>query len=151
MYIKPRPDLLPLDAIVVVPGITIEHIELLVRTWWLRKTDSLQGALPPELMLPVAQVFAFGAAKYSERGWENDAKYHRASASVCSFYRHYCAETLCDYESGLPHQYHAACRYVMLSTLHKRGLLIDDRPPLAPSREDIVLPEGSYVVPGGVS
>jgi hypothetical protein len=78
----------------------------------------------------LAAVLAFGAQKYSARGWEVGILYSRAYAA---FIRHtvfgYLAGELNDPETGLPHLDHAACNIHFLIAFEARGRTdLDDRP-----------------------
>jgi hypothetical protein len=144
---RARMDLLPWDCLTTITGYGIEDFVAVARRWWTREIESLPPALPLDLVEGVARVLGFGAEKYVARGWETDAKYHTASSHFASIMRHTFSADDLDAESGLPNAWHAACRYLMLATLHWRGQLIDDRPPRAPVREKQVL----VVSKGGVS
>lgn len=130
--IKPTPAAFPWDAIPVTDlNLRIEHIDLLLTSWWTHATPELQVAVQPNWVLPISETLAFGEAKYGGALWLEKEEYRRASYHFNAFKRHFYASSDRDAESGLPHWYHAACRAVMLATLHARGLLIDDRPPMS--------------------
>jgi hypothetical protein len=130
---KTRTDLFPWREIPIIPGITLDHIDLLVTSWWLRSSpnDTLTVAIPPELLLPVCEVLTYGAVKYPDldgRAWEVEPRYQSASYHFAAFKRHLYDPRTHDLESGLPARDHAVTRACMLSVLSQRGLLIDDRP-----------------------
>ena len=131
---KTRTDLYPYDSVPIgFDMVRLEHVELLLTQWWCRSLrQDLRLAIPSDWLLPVSEVLTFGAVKYSDRGWENDARYHKASDHYAAFMRHLHSERSHDEESGLPNWYHAVTRAVMLATLAQRGVLIDDRPPRSP-------------------
>jgi hypothetical protein len=126
---KSRLDLVPWDTIAWSDAVTADLLIKAAIGWWTRKIDDLPCVLPRVSIDQVGAVLAFGAAKYSARGWENDAKYHTASGHFDSMMRHALQTPTLDAESGLPHVAHALCRFTMLTTLLARGTLIDDRPP----------------------
>jgi hypothetical protein len=104
-----------------------------VAFWWSRgKSDLvLQRALNRVGNWPgLAAVLAFGAQKYSARGWEVGIPYSRVYAA---FIRHtvfgYLAGEMNDPETGLPHLDHAACNVHFLIAFEARGRTdLDDRP-----------------------
>lgn len=128
--IKPDPSLFPWDAVPVTDlPLRVEHLDLLVTSWWTHATPELQVAIPQNWVLPVSETIAFGELKYGGALWLEREDYRKASYHFGAFKRHFFASSDRDAESGLPHWYHAATRAVMLATLDARGLLIDDRPP----------------------
>lgn len=131
---KPDPSLVPFDAIPVTDlPLRVEHIDLLLTSWWTHATNELQVALVPAWVLPVAAVFAHyrDVGKYPARDWETNPERWQASKHFAAFKRHFHANVELDAESGLPHWWHAISRAVMLATLHARGVLVDDRPPIS--------------------
>lgn len=90
--------------------------------------------VPPEAMFALAEVFAFGATKYAEFGWEEgglSAKrlYAAALRHLTAYWQAHRLDDedgQLDPESGLPHLYHALACISMLVTLAERGLLGDD-------------------------
>lgn len=132
---KPDPSLVPFDAIPIVADLPlrVEHIDLLLTSWWTHATNDLQVALVPAWVLPVAAVFAHyrDVGKYPARDWETNPERWQASKHFSAFKRHFHANVELDPESGLPHWWHAISRAVMLATLHARGVLVDDRPPMS--------------------
>ena len=87
--------------------------------------------VPPEAMFALAEVFGFGATKYSEFGWEaggltSQRLYAAAMRHMTSYWqaKRTANDTgQLDPESGLPHLYHALACIAMLITLGNRGLL----------------------------
>jgi hypothetical protein len=142
---KTRTDLFSWREIPIMPGITLDHIDLLVTSWWLRSSpnDTLTVAIPPELLLPVCEVLTYGAVKYPDldgRAWEVLPEYQSASYHFAAFKRHLYDPRTHDLESGLPARDHAVTRACMLSVLSQRGLLIDDRPARVPSMHEPEIP-----------
>lgn len=130
---KPDPSLIPWDAVSVTDlPLRIDHIDLLLTSWWTHATNELQVALVPAWVMPTAAVFGYyrDVGKYPARDWETNPERWKASAHFAAFKRHYHAGSELDPESGLPHWWHAISRAVMLTTLHARGVLVDDRPPM---------------------
>jgi hypothetical protein len=89
--------------------------------------------LPLDALVPVAWVLAFGAEKYSARGWEAAAAEGvfswvdclRAILSHCS--KLMVGQRL-DGESGLPHVAHIACNALFLCAMLARRNGVDDLP-----------------------
>jgi hypothetical protein len=133
--------------------VDIHTLTRVTRLYWTRKTNHLPPILPRALLLPVARVLTMGAEKYTARGWENDTRYHSVSQHFAAMMRHAANPAELDEESGLPNNWHVACRYIMLATLLARGVVVDDRPPAQPNsyEEDAidVVDEGSGI--GGLS
>lgn len=90
--------------------------------------------VPPEALFALAEVFAFGATKYAEFGWEAGGLspkrlYAAAMRHLTAYWlarRTNKPELSLDPESNLPHLYHAFACISMLITLGQRGLLGDD-------------------------
>jgi hypothetical protein len=128
---KTRADLFPYLEVAIIPGITLDHVDLLVTSWWRRSSPSnvLSMAIAPEDVLGVCEVFTQGLDKYPARDWETNPVRHTASQHFAAFKRHLYDGRSHDAESGLPSRYHALSRAVMLGALSMRGVLTDDRPP----------------------
>ncbi len=141
---KPRCELLPWDCLRVADdSLTAETLTKIARLYWTRRTNSVPPVLPHKLLLPVARVLTGGAIKYSPRGWELDAQYHSVSQHFAAMMRHAANPQQLDEESGLPNEWHVACRYIMLATLIARGVIVDDRPARQPNKFE--LPEDNWV------
>lgn len=149
---KSRADLIPWDVCVPVDAAFEDFIQT-AREWWCRERDTLPCSVPVSSLYGVSRVMAHGAQRYPEqdgRSWEHDARYARASLHYGAMMGHAYREGVED-ESGLMHEWHAMARYMMLSALHARGMLIDDRPPAVLKDNEVIVPKGSYVVSGGDS
>lgn len=70
--------------------------------------------VPPSMILGVAEILTFGAAKYAAHNWRKGIAYSRI---VSSLFRHLLAwvggEKL-DPESGKPHLWHVGCNVAFL-------------------------------------
>lgn len=141
--------LVPWDVLTVVE-IAPEKLIVAAKMWWCREVDRLPCTVPHSHLHGVGRVLEFGSRKYAERGWEKDAAYHTASGHFSSLMRHGYSPGLDD-ESGLLHEWHAMCRYMMLTALLARGVLIDDRPPQVLREDEVLQPHGTFVTPGGRS
>lgn len=84
--------------------------------------------IPPELPDAVAQVLAFGAAKYGERNWERGMNWGRPFAALMRHMWSWWRGEGCDQETGMPHLWHAACCISFLIAYENRNVGIDDRP-----------------------
>ena len=85
--------------------------------------------VPPELVEAVAVVRMYGNAKYPEGGKDNWKKVEKERYRN-ALYRHLLAylREACgsDYESNLPHLYHAACNIAFLLDLERADGTIPD-------------------------
>jgi hypothetical protein len=84
--------------------------------------------LPPELMLSVSHVLAYGAEKYSERNWELGSKWGRYYAALQRHMLAWWAGEDTDEETGMSHLWHAGCCIAFLIAYESRGVGTDDRP-----------------------
>lgn len=84
--------------------------------------------LPPELMVAVAHVLTFGAAKYSERNWEKGMAWGRPYAALWRHMLAWWEGEECDPETGMSHLWHAGCCIAFLIAFEQRGIGTDDRP-----------------------
>ncbi len=137
---KPRLELLPWD-VVHISDHDLPSLVGAARMWWLRETEQLPCLVPSDMVMGVGAVLAHGAAKHSERGWENEEWAQTASYHFGALMRHVMVPGP-DAESGLDAQWHAACRYMMLSALLARGDLIDDRPPARAGAQTVAMSKG---------
>lgn len=77
--------------------------------------------VPRELKEAVAEVMAFGAAKYGRSNWELCEEPLRYLDAAMRHIDAYAAGDICDTESGMPHLWHAACNIGFLIALNLRG------------------------------
>lgn len=84
--------------------------------------------LPPDALLGLAKVYAFGAKKYAPRNWEKGMDWSRVYDSLIRHTLAFWAGEDLDPESGLPHVDHMVWNAVTLSAYQKRGVGGDDRP-----------------------
>jgi len=82
--------------------------------------------LPPEALLEVSKVFAYGAGKYADNNYRLGMKHSRIVAALMRHLMLYQMGCEND-ESGLPHLAHMACNALMLLTLSLTGKGEDDR------------------------
>ena len=95
-----------------------------------RKDDSAKprmDLIPPELLLGVADVLTYGAAKYAPRNWEKGMSWGRVFGAMMRHMWAWWAGQRVDPESGLPHLHHAACCVAFLMAYEARGSGTDDR------------------------
>jgi hypothetical protein len=84
--------------------------------------------LPPFALEKIAEVFTFGAKKYSEWNWAKGLKYSRIyGALLRHLFLWYKGENL-DKETGKSHLYHAGCCVMMLIETEEFRKDLDDRP-----------------------
>lgn len=91
--------------------------------------------VPPELGLAAARAFAFGAAKYSQWNWLQNARRFEWGRLIGALERHLAGFKMrheVDAESGLDHLDHMAATLAMLLTLRANALGVDDRRPGIP-------------------
>lgn len=84
--------------------------------------------IPPELPDAVAQVLAFGAAKYAPRNWEKGMAWGRPFAALMRHMWAWWRGEKADPETGMSHLWHAACCITFLLSYEARGIGDDDRP-----------------------
>lgn len=84
--------------------------------------------IPPDALLAVADVLAYGAGKYGARNWERGLLLSRLYAAQMRHLLAWAAGQDDDDETGLPHLAHAACSSLMLLALSMRDPSLDDRP-----------------------
>jgi len=86
--------------------------------------------IPPEVLESVATVFGFGAAKYGENNWRDDASTTAKGRTYSSIQRHLIAwlrgEDI-DPESGLHHIDHAITQCMILKMHIVEAPDVDDR------------------------
>lgn len=86
--------------------------------------------VPTRFIRGMAEVFTFGASKYSAWNWAEGIAYSRLYSAL---HRHMaewweCKDT--DPETGRNHLYHAGCCLAMLSEMQHIRPDLDDRPPM---------------------
>lgn len=81
----------------------------------------------PDFITAVAEVLAFGAAKYEAWSWAEGKAWSRDHAAALRHMMAWANGEDLDTESGLPHLAHAACDLMFLITSQRRGLGTDDR------------------------
>ena len=86
--------------------------------------------IPPEALTKIAEVFAFGAAKYGENNWRRDGHCTSWSRTYSSIQRHmnawHSGEDI-DPESGLDHISHATTQLMILMVHTMEHPAVDDR------------------------
>jgi len=83
--------------------------------------------LPPEALIEIAKVLAFGAEKYGRHNWRKGMAWSRLVGAIL---RHLFAWMLGedkDPESGLSHLAHAGCDILFLMSYEIQGSGTDDR------------------------
>lgn len=89
---------------------------------------NLVQLLPVISMEKIAQIFTFGAKKYSQWNWSKGIKYSRLyGALLRHLFAWYRGEKI-DSESGQSHLYHAGCCIMMLIEMEELRPDMDDRP-----------------------
>lgn len=95
------------------------------------KFDSEKSArpelLPPEALLEISKVYAFGAKKYSENNWRLGMKWTRIVGSTLRHLFAWVGGEDKDPESGLSHLAHAGCNVLFLLTYELTNSGTDDR------------------------
>ncbi|MCC6178832.1 MAG: dATP/dGTP diphosphohydrolase domain-containing protein [Phycisphaerales bacterium] len=112
-------------------------------------TDKARWDLVPfDAMDEVAQVFTYGARKYSDRNWELGMAWGRLLAAALRHLTAWARGEDRDPESGHRHLAHAGCCVLMLLGLTMRAKGTDDRRLLASDRP-APRPAPTRVPPGG--
>ena len=83
--------------------------------------------IPPEAIQALGDVLTFGAGKYGDRNWEKGLQNGRLYAAVQRHLNAYWGGEDLDFESGMPHLWHALTGLAMLTTLTERGKCDDTR------------------------
>lgn len=83
--------------------------------------------IPPDALDSIAQVLAYGADKYSPRGWEKGTSWGRYFAACMRHLWAWWRGERLDPESALPHLAHAACCVMFLLAYEIREVGEDDR------------------------
>lgn len=84
--------------------------------------------LAPELLEGIAQVLAFGAAKYAPRNWEMGMDWSRPFSALMRHMWAWWRGEAKDPETGMSHLWHAACCIMFLVAYEERKTGNDDRP-----------------------
>lgn len=102
-----------------------------VAAWEGRKDDADKAPydlLAPEAMEGIAQVLAFGAAKYEPRNWEKGMRWGRPFAALMRHMWAWWRGEKADPETGFSHLWHAGCCLMFLIAYEAREEGEDDRP-----------------------
>ena len=98
--------------------------------------QKLDAGKPPWFLFPwdaaieIVKVLAFGASKYSARGWESGIEYSRVFSALQRHMVAWWHGEDRDQETGLLHLAHAGCCILFLLAFTVRGQTeFDDRPP----------------------
>lgn len=83
--------------------------------------------LPPDALISLAQVYAFGAKKYAPHSWAKGMRWGRVFGSLMRHLLAFWSGEDFDEESGLPHVDHIAWNAITLSAYFRRGVGEDDR------------------------
>lgn len=89
---------------------------------------NLVQLLPVIAMERIAQIFTFGAKKYSEWNWSKGIKYSRIYGALLRHLFAWYKGEKADPESGQSHLYHAGCCIMMLIEMEELRPDLDDRP-----------------------
>jgi hypothetical protein len=84
--------------------------------------------MPVAPMRDIAQIWTFGAKKYSDRNWEKGFKWSVPYACMQRHLQAWFAGEDFDAESGMSHLAHAACNLMMLQQFEYTHRECDDRP-----------------------
>jgi len=91
--------------------------------------------VPPELLVGMGEVLAYGARKYSANNWAEGADWGRYYAALMRHMVAWWSGSDADPESGMSHLHHAACCLAFLTAYQERGLGHDDRPHIHKKQE----------------
>lgn len=83
--------------------------------------------LPPEAMIEVSKVLAFGAEKYGPDNWRKGMRWRRLVGASLRHTFAWLSGKDTDEESGLSHLAHAACCLLFLITYQTGSIGDDDR------------------------
>lgn len=96
-----------------------------------RKNDDQKtryDLLPQRPLHLLAEVYTFGAGKYSDRNWEKGMRWGRVFAAIMRHLWAFWGGENNDEESGLPHLAHAAFGCLALMEYKDTQSRYDDRP-----------------------
>jgi hypothetical protein len=83
--------------------------------------------IPPEALMALGEVFAYGAKKYTDRNWEKGMDWGRLVGATHRHFAAWMAGEDDDPESTLPHLWHVLTNVAMLAAYEVRGSGKDDR------------------------
>lgn len=85
--------------------------------------------IPPQAMIDIAKVLAYGAGKYSDHNWRENGgmKYSRLYAAAQRHMLAFWDGESEDEETGVSHLAHAACCIIFLMTYETTDAGVDDR------------------------
>lgn len=83
--------------------------------------------LPPEPLIGISAVLAFGASKYGSWNWMGGMAWSRVLGSLLRHTLKFMAGEDLDSESGLPHVDHIATNALFLSQYYRTHKKLDDR------------------------
>jgi hypothetical protein len=84
--------------------------------------------IPTRPMVQLAEIYAYGAAKYADRNWEKGMEFSRVYAAAQRHLHAYWSGQDLDEESALPHLAHAAFGLLALLEFTTTHPELDDRP-----------------------
>ncbi len=84
--------------------------------------------LPPFALQKIAEVFTFGAEKYSEWNWAGGLKYSRLYGAMQRHLADWYKSDSLDKETSKSHLFHAGCCLLMLIEMEEFRKDMDDRP-----------------------
>jgi hypothetical protein len=109
-------------------AVKAEELEYDEKTTKTKEIKPRPDLVPPEAILAVSEILAFGAEKHGARSWEKGMAW---SDNYAACQRHllkwYSGENL-DPETGRSHLWHAATRIFFLIGSEARNIGTDDRP-----------------------
>jgi len=83
--------------------------------------------IPPDVLLALGKVYAYGTQKYADRNWERGMSYSTVYGCLLRHILKWAAGEAADAESGLPHIDMVVWNAMVLSAYEKRGIGTDDR------------------------
>lgn len=83
--------------------------------------------LPPEALIEIAKVLAFGAEKYGRHNWRKGMAWSRLAGAILRHLFAWMQGEDKDPESGLSHLAHAGCDILFLMSYEINGIGEDDR------------------------
>ena len=96
-----------------------------------RKDDGLKlplELLPPDALEAIAEILAFGKAKYGARNWEKGMAWSRPFGACLRHLFAWWRNEPRDAETGKSHLWHAGCCILFLIAYEARSTGTDDRP-----------------------
>lgn len=85
--------------------------------------------IPPQALLDIAEVLAYGAEKYSDHNWRENGgmEYSRLYAAAQRHMLSFWDGRTLDSETGMSHLAHAACCIIFLMSYEAEDIGKDDR------------------------